>query len=180
MALKLRTTPRSDRKRRRPVGSAASPSVAWIEVVATADGLPDTSGWATEVRGSPPAPVFAACAQPSTGVWQPIATAVATAVRILANVRDRPKLALYEPGPVTIPCARSSTSVGYGAGRSRRTRMTLGGYSRSVRWALPYQRAWDGRSENDPRPTGSARRPYAVPLAISKSFYGGHWIMPSA
>ena len=67
MALKLRTTPRSARKRRSPVGSAASPRVAWIEVVATADGLPDTSGWATEVRGSPPAPELAVCPNVDVG-----------------------------------------------------------------------------------------------------------------
>ena len=160
MALKLRMTPRSDRKRRRPVGSAASPSVAWIEVVATAEGLPDTSGWATEVRGSPPAPVFAPCAQPSAGVRQPITTAVTTAVRIMRDVRDRPKPASYGPGPITNPCARSSTGGGHCADRSGRTRMTLDGRSRFARWVPPYQRAWDGRSENDTRPTGSTLRPY--------------------
>lgn|GEM_PF-3023850 len=103
MALKLRTMPRSDRKRRRPVGSAASPSVAWIEVVATADGLPETSGWATEVRGSPPASAFAPCVQPASGLRKPVTATIVTAVRSMKDVWDRPNLASYGPGPVTTP-----------------------------------------------------------------------------
>lgn len=117
-----------------------------------ADGLPDISGWATELRGSPPTPVFAPCARASTGmkldrtetanavqIWSslPLGPCSATAYEGLTRVEGgalKPLRRLVSPNrcPLSPTCTRAARPpfvqgpTSYGM---EPIRMRLGAYS---------------------------------------------------